>query len=105
MNVLGCSDHAVVEFAVLRQMGEEKSKGKTLNFREVNFQHFKEVINKKLWETALRDKDGEQRWKVFKDSFHRVQECKEGHEVIRGTKHLCYEETLKKPHIFYISIH
>lgn len=74
MNLLGCSDHAVVEFAALREMGEEKSKVKPLNFREVNFQHFKEVGNRPSWETALRDKGAEHRWQVFKDSFHRVQE-------------------------------
>lgn len=62
MNLLGCSDHAVVEFAALREMGKEKSKVKPLNFREVNFQHFKEVGNRPSWETALREKGAEHRW-------------------------------------------
>ncbi|KAK4815748.1 hypothetical protein QYF61_006786 [Mycteria americana] len=39
---LGCSDHALVEFAVLRDMGQVKSKVRTLNFRKANFQLFKE---------------------------------------------------------------
>lgn len=69
MNLLGCNDHARVEFAVLREVGEEKSKVKTPNFREV-----KEVVNRPSCETALRDKGAEQTQQVFKDSFHRVQE-------------------------------
>lgn len=71
MNLLGCNDHTVVEFAVLREIGEEKGKVKPLNFREVNFQHFKEVVNRTSWETALRDKGAEQRWQVFRDSIHK----------------------------------
>ncbi|KAK4827902.1 hypothetical protein QYF61_022325 [Mycteria americana] len=39
---LGCSDHALVEFAVLRDMGQAESKARTLNFRKANFQLFKE---------------------------------------------------------------
>ena len=43
---LGCSDHALVEFAVLRDMGQAKSKVRTLNFRKANFQLFKELVNR-----------------------------------------------------------
>ncbi|KAK4811070.1 hypothetical protein QYF61_016356 [Mycteria americana] len=71
---LGCSDHALVEFAVLRDMGQAKSKVRTLNFRKANFQPFKELVNGTPWETALRDKGAEQSWQIFKDDFHRVQE-------------------------------
>ncbi|KAK4806906.1 hypothetical protein QYF61_012627 [Mycteria americana] len=55
---LGCSDHAPVEFAVLRDMGQAKSK----------------LVNRTSWETALRDKGAEQSWQIFKEAFHRVQE-------------------------------
>ncbi|GAB0186222.1 mitochondrial enolase superfamily member 1 [Grus japonensis] len=71
---LGCSDHALVEFTVLRDMGQVKSKGRTLNFRKANFQLFKELVNRTPWETALRDKGAEQSWQIFKDPFHRAQE-------------------------------
>ncbi|KAK4830418.1 hypothetical protein QYF61_011042 [Mycteria americana] len=40
---LGCSDHALVEFTVLRDMGQEKNKVSTLNFRKAKFQLFKEL--------------------------------------------------------------
>ncbi|KAK4806236.1 hypothetical protein QYF61_013380 [Mycteria americana] len=39
---LGCSDHALVEFTVLRDMGQARSIVRTLNFRKANFQLFKE---------------------------------------------------------------
>ena len=71
---LGCSDHALVEFAVLRGMGQAKNKVRTLNFRKANFQLFKELVNGTPWETALRDKGAEQSWQIFKDAFHRMQE-------------------------------
>ncbi|KAK4821784.1 hypothetical protein QYF61_002200 [Mycteria americana] len=71
---LGCSDHALVAFTVLRDMGQAMSKVRTLNFRKANFQMFKELVNRIPWETALRDKGAEQSWQIFKDTFHRVEE-------------------------------
>ncbi|KAJ7408369.1 hypothetical protein BTVI_59767 [Pitangus sulphuratus] len=41
---LGCSDHALVEFTVLRDMGEVKSKVRTLDFRKTNFQLFRDIV-------------------------------------------------------------
>jgi len=38
---LGCSSHALVEFTVLRDKGQVKSKVKTLNYRKAKFQLFK----------------------------------------------------------------
>jgi len=70
---LGCSDHALVEFTVLRYKGQVKSKVRTLNFRKANFQLFKE-LNRTPWETVLGDKGAEQSWQIFKDAFHRAQE-------------------------------
>jgi len=40
---LCCSDHALVEFAALRNMGQAKSKVRTLNFRKAKFQLFNEI--------------------------------------------------------------
>ncbi|PKU44938.1 hypothetical protein llap_4751 [Limosa lapponica baueri] len=39
---LGCSDHALVEFTVLTDMGQMKSKVRTLNLRKEKFRLFKE---------------------------------------------------------------
>ena len=59
---LGCRDHALVDFIVLRDMGQTKSKVRTLNFKKYNFQLFKELVYRTPWETALRDKETEQSW-------------------------------------------
>jgi len=69
---LGCSDHALIESAVLRNMGQVKSKVRILNF--TNLQLFKELVNRTLWETASRDKGAEQSWQIVQSSFHRAQE-------------------------------
>ncbi|KAK4821037.1 hypothetical protein QYF61_012217 [Mycteria americana] len=71
---LGCSDQTLVEFTVLRDMGQVRSKVRALNLRKANFQLFKELVNGTPWETALRDKGAEQSWQIFKDAFHGVQE-------------------------------
>ena len=71
---LSCNDHALVEFAVLRDVGQAKSKVRTLNFRKAKFWMFKDLVNRTPWETALRDKRAERSWQIFKDTFHRAQE-------------------------------
>ncbi|KFQ65391.1 hypothetical protein N335_01657, partial [Phaethon lepturus] len=57
-----------------RDMGQAKSKVRTLNFRKAKFQLFRELVNRTPWETALRDKGAEQSWQIFKDAFQRAQE-------------------------------
>jgi len=71
---LGCSGHALVEFAVLRDIVQAKSKVSTLIFRKGKFQLFKELVNRTPWETALRHKGAEQSCLIFEDAFHRAQE-------------------------------
>lgn len=51
---LFCSCHALVEFTVLRDMDQVKSKVENLNFKKAKFQLFKELVSKTLRETALR---------------------------------------------------
>lgn len=65
--------------SVLRDMGQEKSKIWTLNFKKAHIQPFKELNSRIPWETVLEDKRVE---KIFEDAFRRVQEivilrCKE----------------------------
>ena len=71
---LGCSANALVEFTVPKDMGQVKSKGRTLNLRNESFHLFKELVSKTPWESALRDKGAEQSWQIFEDAFRRVQE-------------------------------
>jgi len=71
---LGCSDHALLVFTLLRDMGKTRSIVKTLNFRKAKFQLFKELLSRTPWETVLRDRGAEQSWQIFKRAFHRTQE-------------------------------
>jgi len=41
---LGCGDHALMEFTILRDMRQANCKVRTLNFRKVKFQLFKELV-------------------------------------------------------------
>ena len=70
---VGCSDQALVEFAVRRDMGHTKSRVRTLNFRRPKF-HLLKKLDMTTWETALRDKGAMQICQLFKDVFLRAQE-------------------------------
>ncbi|KAJ7399577.1 hypothetical protein BTVI_114083 [Pitangus sulphuratus] len=71
---LGCSDHALVEFVDLRNVGEVRSEIRPLNFRKASCQRFRGLVSGIPWETALRDKGVEQSWQILKEFFHRAQE-------------------------------
>ena len=43
---LGYSDHAMVEFTLLSNMKQTKSKIRILNFRKAKFHFFRELVNK-----------------------------------------------------------
>jgi len=59
---LGCSEHTLVEFTVLRDMGKARSIVRTLNFRKASFQLFQELVSRTLWEVVFRDRGAEQSW-------------------------------------------
>lgn len=52
----GCNDHMPVEFTVLRNMGQVRSKIRPLNFSNTDFPLFKEIVYRIPWQTALGDK-------------------------------------------------
>ena len=52
-DILGCSDHGLVEFVILRNVGLAKSRVRTPNFREVNLRLLKELLYGISWESAL----------------------------------------------------
>jgi len=71
---LGCSDHALVGFRVLRDMEKARSIVRTINIRKANFRLFKELVCRTPWENALRDNGAEQSRQIFMDTFHRAQQ-------------------------------
>jgi len=52
---LACSNFALVEFVISRNMGLAKSRVKTMKFKRANFHLFKEVLGGIPWETVLSD--------------------------------------------------
>jgi len=56
----GCSDHALVELTVLRDIGKVRSIVETLSFRKANFHLFKDLVSRTLCEMVLRDSEAEQ---------------------------------------------
>jgi len=72
---LGCSDHALVDFTVLRDIGQTKTKIRPLSFRKADFQLFKELVNRTPWETALSDKGAEQSWKSLRTFSVECKSC------------------------------
>ena len=70
---LGCSDHALVEFVILKNAGLAKSTVTTLCFRKGNFRLLKELLSGIPWETVLKGMGTEQSWQLFKDTLLRVQ--------------------------------
>jgi len=71
---LGCSDHALVEFTVLRDTGKARSIFRTLNIRKASFQLIKESVSRTPWQMVLRYRGTEQSWQILKNAFHRAQE-------------------------------
>ena len=51
---LDCSDHALVEFVILKNAGLAKSRARTLCFRRANFQLLKELLSGTPGKLSLR---------------------------------------------------
>ena len=59
---LGCSDHDLVEFVILKNVGLAKSRVWTLCFMRAHFQLLKELLSGIPWETVLKGMGTEQSW-------------------------------------------
>ena len=71
---LGCNDHALVEFVILKNVGLAKSRDRTLCFRRAKFQLLKELLSGIIWETVHKGMGTEQSWQLFNDTLLRVQQ-------------------------------
>ena len=71
---LGCSDHALVGFVILKNAGLAKSRARTVCFRRAKFQLLKELLDGITWETVLKGTGTEQSWQTFKDTLLRAQQ-------------------------------
>jgi len=69
---LGCSDHRMVEFKILRAVRRVHSKLATLDFRRAD--GLKDLLGRIPWDKALEGRGAQERWLIFKDHLLQAQE-------------------------------
>ncbi|GAB0202862.1 hypothetical protein GRJ2_002751800 [Grus japonensis] len=71
---LGCIDHEMVEFKILRAARRAHSKLTTLDFRRAGFGLFRDLLGRVPWDKALGGRGAQESWLVFKDHLLQAQE-------------------------------
>ncbi|GAB0206807.1 hypothetical protein GRJ2_003146300 [Grus japonensis] len=71
---LGCSDHKMVEFRILRAVRRACSKLTTLDFRRADFGLFGDLLGRMPSDKALEKRGAQDSWLVFKGHLLRAQE-------------------------------
>ncbi|GAB0210350.1 mitochondrial enolase superfamily member 1 [Grus japonensis] len=71
---LGCSDHEMVEFRILRAARRARSKLTTLDFRRADFGLFRDLLGRIPWDKALEGRGAQDSWLVFKGHLLQAQE-------------------------------
>jgi len=71
---LGCSDHEMVEFRILRGGSRAVSRITTLDFRRANFGLFKDLLGGMPWVRALQAMGVQESWLLFKHHFLHAQD-------------------------------
>jgi len=71
---LGCSDHEMVEFKMLRGRSKAISRITALDFRRANFGLFEDLLGGILWVRALEDRGVQESSSPFKHHFLHAQE-------------------------------
>ncbi|GAB0204057.1 hypothetical protein GRJ2_002871300 [Grus japonensis] len=71
---LGCSDHEMVEFRILRGRSRAISRITTLDFRRANFGLCKDLLGRIPWVRALEGKGVQEIWSIFKHHFLQAQD-------------------------------
>jgi len=71
---LGCSDHEMMEFKILRAARRVCSKLTILNFRRADFGLLRDLLGRIPWDKALEGRGTQESWSVFKDHLLQAQE-------------------------------
>ncbi|GAB0177254.1 hypothetical protein GRJ2_000190600 [Grus japonensis] len=71
---LGCSDHGIVEFNILRAVRRAHSKLTTLGFRRADFSLFRDLLGRIPGDKALEGRGAQDSWLIFKDHLLQAQE-------------------------------
>ncbi|GAB0209530.1 mitochondrial enolase superfamily member 1 [Grus japonensis] len=71
---LGCSDHEMVEFSILRAARRAHSKLTTLDLRRADFGLLRDLLGRIPWDKALEGRGAQDSWLVFKGHLLQAQE-------------------------------
>ena len=71
---LGCSDHEMVEFKILRAARRVHSKLATLDFRRADFGLLRDLLGRIPWYKALEGRGAQESWSGFKYHLLQAQE-------------------------------
>ncbi|GAB0180661.1 mitochondrial enolase superfamily member 1 [Grus japonensis] len=71
---LGCSDHKMVEFRILRAARRAHSKLTTLDFRRADFGLFRDLLGRIPWDKALEGRGAQDSWLIFKGHLLQAQQ-------------------------------
>ncbi|GAB0177964.1 hypothetical protein GRJ2_000261700 [Grus japonensis] len=71
---LGCSDHEMVEFWILRAARRACSKLATLDFSRADFGPFRDLLGRIPWDKALEGRGAQDSWLIFKGHLLQAQE-------------------------------
>ncbi|GAB0185542.1 hypothetical protein GRJ2_001019500 [Grus japonensis] len=71
---LGCSDHEMVEFKILKAARRAHSKLTTLDFKRTDFGLFRDLLGRVPWDKALEGRGTQDSWLVIKDHLLHDQE-------------------------------
>ncbi|GAB0199287.1 mitochondrial enolase superfamily member 1 [Grus japonensis] len=71
---LGCSDHEMVEFRILRAARRARSKLTTLGFRRADFGLFRDLLGRIPWDKALEGRGTQDSWLIFRGHLLQAQE-------------------------------
>ena len=70
---LGCSDHEIVEFKILRAARRVHSKLAAVNFRRADFGLSMEVLGRAPWDKALERRRAQESYLIFKNHLLQAQ--------------------------------
>ncbi|GAB0207584.1 hypothetical protein GRJ2_003224100 [Grus japonensis] len=71
---LGCSDHEMVEFRILRAARRARSKLTTLDFRRADSGLFRDLLGRIPWDKALEGRGAQDSWLIFRGHLLQAQE-------------------------------
>ncbi|GAB0180745.1 hypothetical protein GRJ2_000539800 [Grus japonensis] len=71
---LGCSDHEMVEFKILRAARRVHSKLTTLDFRRADFGFFRDLLGRIPWDKVLEGRGAQDSWLISKGHLLQAQE-------------------------------